>query len=284
MKKISIIVSGRDDNYGDKEGRITFIDRMYKSISSNYDSLKNLLNVEYVVVDWGPEEGKELYKNNKLKNILSHKDFKNIIVSRDSIGKRGLNSKRFYEYFAKNVGVLNSIGEYILVTNPDGIFDKNLIDSIVSVCAKNDDNKYYRPYSRIDVDDNLNFIQEGLSFPKNGVYVDEFIGTPAAGDFLLCKKEYFVNIATGYEEEYIFNGKLEGMQTYCDGRILINLLSKGIEPFCLKGSILSYLHDKHSDKIISGHLIPGTQYENLNKVWGFQAFNLEKINENTYTI
>ena len=41
-------------------------------------------------------------------------------------------------------------------------------------------------------DHNLKFIEEGLSFPKNGNIFDEVMGTPAAGDFLLAEKDIFM--------------------------------------------------------------------------------------------
>jgi hypothetical protein len=119
MKKLSVIVVARDDNYGDDKNngiyKLTnnlknFISRFKFSLEKNIFYLEKLFknNFEYIVVDWAPINNKLLINNKKLKNILSHPNIKYLVVEPKKIKLAGLNPLGFYEYIGKNYVIRNS--------------------------------------------------------------------------------------------------------------------------------------------------------------------------------
>ena len=78
-------------------------------------------------------------------------------ITPEIVENRGWNPKNFYEYYAKNVGIRNSDGEFVLITNPDDLLNDELVESISKALDEDDGKNYYRPYSRIDVDNELQF-------------------------------------------------------------------------------------------------------------------------------
>ena len=108
MKKLSIIIVGRDDGYGD-EGLSpynlnipdSFVFRMKRTMEQNITDLTNYFHIddiEYVVVDWSPIEQKYLHNSNHLQTILSESFVKNVIVHPQIVAEQGWNPNNFYEY------------------------------------------------------------------------------------------------------------------------------------------------------------------------------------------
>lgn len=300
MPLLSIIYVARDDNYGDDYNVVEFanndsrktdvnfynnfiikynnIQRIKFTLNNNIELLDKYFQNDYeiVFVDWSPFSEKYLSSNDELCDILKNENVKNIIVDDEIVKDRGLNPKGFYEYFGKNVGIRQSQGKYILISNPDDVITDELMSNIHTKIKEDKQNEYYRCYSRFDVDHELKLIAEGLSFPKNGNILDEVIGTPASGDFVLTKKEILVN-TTGYFEEYS-----NGNQTMLDGKLLINLYKKGVTPVKINGSILHLDHKKHDR---SGKPNNWTEtYINEKNNWGFNNYNLLNVNQNIYKL
>lgn len=253
MKKLSVIVVARDDNYGDDKNngiyKLTnnlknFISRFKFSLEKNIFYLEKFFknNFEYIVVDWAPINNKLLINNKKLKNILSHPSIKYLIVEPKKIKLTGLNPLGFYEYIGKNYGIRNSEGDYILITNSDDYFNNELALEIYDAVYKNDRTKYYRPYSRIDVDLNQSFVNEGLTFNDNSIFGK--IGTAAAGDFILSHRKNIIDIGQGFNENVQIFQSAKFRQTALDGALLINMYINNIRPVCLKSSIYSFEHNK----------------------------------------
>ena len=161
--KLSIVIAGRDDGYGDeglspydKNTPDTFCFRMKRTVESNLKKLKkHKISTQYVIVDWSPINDKTLDKNEYMSETVKDERVKHIIVSPKVVKNRGWNPKNFYEYYAKNVGIRNSDGEYILITNPDDLLNDELVESMSKALHEDDGKSYYRPYSRIDVNNNL---------------------------------------------------------------------------------------------------------------------------------
>ena len=269
MKKLSIIVVGRDDGYGDDtlspynaSTPDTFCFRMKRTIENNLKLFKEKKqDVEYVVVDWSPIEGKTLDKNEYTSCAFENEEVKHVIVPPKSVAERGWNPKNFYEYYAKNVGARNSSGDYVLITNPDIMFTEEIVESVCKCLSVDTDENYYRPYSRIDVSNSLETLAEGITF----VPADGFIGTPAAGDFLLTKKENFV----GYDETHDTNPNKQ--QTNMDSNILYTMVNLGIRPKPLEGSILHLDHGKPHEK--EGFINP-SPYKNRDD-WGMRKVEIK---------
>ena len=320
-KKLSIVIASRDDDYGNDphEGiydldfiPLENIERTKISIEKNVNFFKQNLDFdfEYIVIDWSPIDNKFLYKNPKLENILSNSHIKNIIVQPTSLEKLGLNPNGFHEYFAKNVGIRNSVGDYILILNSDGVVSKKIIMEINSVIKNNEKEYYFRPHSRIDIDPNYKKLAEGLSFYESQEELNVFnkklldksysldfkldfinkelttnpnffnlIGTPAAGDFTMTHRNNIIHTATGYYEDLENLVNKNFRQTARDGQLLINLILHGIYPKKFKNSIEAFDHNK-IERVGELKFRAYKNHEN----WGFNNFNISKKNENTYLI
>ncbi len=312
-KKLTVVLASRDDNYGDDalDGiyNLNFtplknIDRTRMSIENNLNLLSKFLEHDYelIVVDWSPIKEKYLHNNIHLKELFNHPNLKSIIVEPSAIEKVGLNVKGFNEYFAKNVGIRNSLGKYILVINSDGLLSKNLVKEINTVISDDEKNFYFRQHSRIDIDNNQKKINEGLSFYDNSLGSNKFkktlftdkhqldmslnigkkeiavnpnfyniIGTPAAGDFTLSYRDNFIEISTGYFEDLNNPIGENFRQTARDGQLLVNFILHGIYPKKFKNSIKSFDHNK----IERVGEIKFHAYRN-NANWGFNDFDVRE--------
>lgn len=283
MKKLlTVIVVGRDDGYGDIGLAATgippvknFVGRLKWTAELNIERLSNNIGcnmLQYIVVDWSPIDGKYIYENNILSDLLKDPIFYNIVVSPSSVINYGLNPLIFYEYVAKNVGVRRSTSEYTLITNPDDIISEELANSMCSAMDRMLDDEYYRPYSRKDVDENFNCRAEGLIFPNNNVFEDFYLGTPASGDFTMAKTSTLVEKGRGYNEEYI-------QICWSDSELLFNLWKHGVKPYRLDGSIVHLDHAKKSH----GGSFHRISYDNIS-TWGFTLYGGKEINSNTVMI
>jgi hypothetical protein len=282
MKKISIVIIGRDDNYGDDQHHgiydlkfkpKTFIERIKFSLETNIRLFEKFFaeEFEYVVVDWSPMENKLLSRNIELSSILSHKCVKNVVINPGRVESVGLNPKGFYEYIGKNVGIRNCDGEYILVTNSDDYFTEDLVKEIWEVVESKNIENYYRPHSRKDVDGEFNVTGEGSSFYEGSIFGK--IGTPAAGDFCLSHRSNIIEVGKGYNEQTLTTNDENMRQTALDGALLINMYLRGIKPYCLQNSIYSFDHNKLDRFNYFENL---QEYSNIND-WGMNYHTPETI-------
>ena len=116
---------GRNDNYG-----VDFTSRINAFVRSlDYQLEGHRGIVELIVVEWNPLDDRP-----RLKEILpsvSNMEMRIITVSKtihDTIG----HPWPVLEMYGKNVGIRRSRGEYILTTNPDNIFSKEMIAVLIS--------------------------------------------------------------------------------------------------------------------------------------------------------
>tara|TARA_B100001109_G_scaffold65257_1_gene53333 strand:- start:5320 stop:6258 length:939 start_codon:yes stop_codon:yes gene_type:complete len=299
---LSIVLGGRDDNYGEN-----FIERLQQAVSTNLDLLdKSGLDYEMIVVDFNPIDDQYLHDNSILKESLSHKRVKNIIVDNSVICEEELSPKMYYEYFAKNAGCRVSSGEFIFVTNSDILLTEDLIDKI-KVELNNDDrnNYYYRVRYRGDISLNdtpsptPRIIPNGdvLTGPLNGwgdpeqvldlyenlkyhglLQQDPIIGL-WSGDASMFSKEVMFKVATGYNEgEVTHRGNLH--QSDMDSEILWNLRAKGKELRLIEAP---YFHIYHGDRPPRDTTHSRLKYTNKDD-WGFVDYNNIDINDNTVLI
>lgn len=281
MKKLSIILAARNDGYGDigltpykAYTKDTFCFRMKRTTEHNISLLSKYgIIPQYVIVDWCPLNNKTLDQDQYIKQLFENvgDKIKYLIVKDKTVEKKGWNPKNFYEYYAKNVGIRNADGDYILTTNPDDLFSEELCESIAKVLSDEKKKEYYRPFSRKDVDNELNFLAEGISFPKNNIFVDEVLGTPASGDFLMASKEVIVDCGQGFDES--FNTDKEKQQTSLDGSMILNLYKAGVVPVCLNGSVLHLDHAKPNARDFIGM----KEYSNRPD-WGLLEVESRNIN------
>jgi hypothetical protein len=131
MKKISVVVTGRNDDYsGDLEKR------MIPSLNSFIEEYE-----EIIYVDFNSENGSFI---ESIKNKISHKSkLRSITVTPKDIDNISINYKnKFIEVLARNIGIRRATGDFILSTNPDIICTypniNNLDDKTMYVSARRD--------------------------------------------------------------------------------------------------------------------------------------------------
>ena len=123
---VSFVVVARNDNYGgDFLSRINVFIGSLITLCEKYS-----LSSELVIVEWNPPDDRP-----RLKDAISWPDIRmnsvriRIIEVPNEAHERLPNPERMrlFEYIGKNVGVRCARGEYIVTTNPDTIFNDDLI-------------------------------------------------------------------------------------------------------------------------------------------------------------
>lgn len=136
---ISFIVTGRNDDYGGN-----FINRM--QISLNTITLfckKYKIFSEIIIVEWNPVENKK-----KLSEIIQiipseYTKYRFIEVpSKIHLNFKNSNRIPLFEYIAKNTGIRRAKGKFLLVTNPDIIFNEYFFNFVSKKSLT--ENNFYR--------------------------------------------------------------------------------------------------------------------------------------------
>lgn len=264
---ISIITTGRDDDYG--EG---FLDRLHKSVEANSKYLKSKnIPYEYLICEWNPIRD-YLCNNSKFKGLFEDYNLKSVAVLNSVAQKENLNQEIFYEYFAKNAGIRNSKYDTLLLLNSDIIIPEKSFDEILHIVNKGlDKNKFYRLEYRNQVDNDLNLIKrETIYYPENP---DAVICGYCSGDFLLINKNTLVDHGEGYDETNAQHRTIS--QTAMDGEILWNLHNKGI---CIELISHPYLHINHGRTHQRDGFYNMNGYKNKPN-WGFIDYKKEIISD-----
>jgi hypothetical protein len=164
---ISFVVVARNDNYGGN-----FLHR-FNVFINNLLTLCELysLESELIIVEWNPPEDRPL-----LRDAIAwpdaparHISVRIIQVPRDVHNSLPNPAGLFlFEYLGKNVGVRRASSEYILVTNPDVIFNEYLIKFLAS---GNLSPKCFYRIDRYDVKGPVPFdnVQSMMTYCRNNV-------------------------------------------------------------------------------------------------------------------
>lgn len=146
MPKLSVILTGRNDNYGGD-----FKSRLERCVLSLYEQLHRYqISAEILFVNYNPlpDLPIETFINwPKTTDLIVVK----IITVPNEIHlsftqKHNVKPLPVVEYLGKNVGIRRSAGEYVLCMNPDIIISDEIIEHIAT---KLDDKHFYRT-NRID--------------------------------------------------------------------------------------------------------------------------------------
>ena len=180
---ITFVVVGRNDNYGHNFlGRFqVFLDNL------TYLCEKHKLDSELIIVDWNPPEDQlKLRDALKIKKDRKHFRIKFIDVP-NNVHKKFTNPDNLplLEYNGKNVGIQNALGDFILVTNPDIIFNEKLIKHLSKQKLKK--NVVYR-------------------ISRNDVLSDIPHGTPLFQIEKYCKNNTFRTVGIFYKMHYPLKG------------------------------------------------------------------------------
>jgi hypothetical protein len=127
---LSFVVAARNDNYGGN-----FLHRMQIFVNGLLILCqKNRLDAELIVVEWNPPSNKKKLSEALIWPKGIRQCTVRFIEVPRGIHDRLLNSDRMpmFEYLAKNVGIRRAKGEYVLATNPDLLYNEQLIAFLAS--------------------------------------------------------------------------------------------------------------------------------------------------------
>lgn len=184
MKRLSVIITGRNDNY---DGN--FDERLAVAFSKNINSLPK---AEFIFVEWNPYLDRPL-SSEKLKKI-----FKNHIkyyAVHPKYHKQYCTIDGFLEYPAKNIGVRKSTGQFILCTNSDIVFSPEVINGLKRGL---DHDTVYRA-TRVDI--NPKYMDVKFPLPEKQKIRENKGITNACGDFLMLHRDIWYE-STGYCEAF----------------------------------------------------------------------------------
>jgi len=134
--KISFVVPARNDNYG-----LNFLHRMQVFLTCLLSLWReHELSAELIIVEWNPPEGSpRLVDAVVWPPAVSGPTVRIIEVPR-SLHSQLPNSDRIsmFEYIAKNVGIRRAKGQYVLITNADIVFSRELIKFLATATLSSD--------------------------------------------------------------------------------------------------------------------------------------------------
>ena len=266
--KLTVTITGRNDDHADN-----FAKRLVTSVLSNIELLSNYFSYrfEYLIVDWC-SQGQPLYQHKEIKKLLQDGRVKFIIVSPAQITEK-FGHERFYQFFAKNVGIRHADGDWVLSINADNILNKQLILKLNSIITENNSNEFYRTRWWMDVTDSeiltIKDCDEGVHPAERG------LAPVYSGDFLLAKKTTLIEKGKGYDEVNLKH-QTEFAQAHMDGEILFNLRNNGVKPVILDNYISHITHERSA--VYDYHYNRGG-YENSD-IWGFGELQKKEITKN----
>jgi len=137
---LSIIVVGRNDNYCD--GFMYRVQRFYDNLTYLLEKYK--IPTEIIFVEWNPpKENKRVFQVIKLSKRRKYVSFRFLEVNQKVHLKEGGTEKLpLLEAKAKNVAIRRAKGKFIVCTNPDVIFNEELVNRIARMDLKTD--SFYR--------------------------------------------------------------------------------------------------------------------------------------------
>jgi len=272
---ISFITHGRNDDWQGKDWNDnTYLDSFYESLSKNLEAIERFdVPYEYLIVEWCPYSEyvmnlprfKELFKSNR--------NLKTIVVDKSVAAADGLDTRQYFEYYAKNVGVRQCTYDNIIMVNTDIVIYPRTMKALVNlVKAGLDDSVIYRiiwrfhaagPHpqeqtGRIQNNEQRLLVMPGGAFP---------------GDVHLTTKRGFVEYGDAYDETN------ENHRTLChsgmDSEFTLNWEKNGGRVEWLDES---YWHINHNHPHPYDAGYAGKPYKNRPN-WGFIDFPTTKIND-----
>jgi len=276
---VSLITSGRNDDYG--KG---FMNRFYTSVSKNLESLNKLnIEYEYLIVEWNPFNPYLIYSNEFSDLFKSNKNLKDIIATPSLNLKEGLSINAFHEYYAKNLGIRQSLYENLIILNADIVIPFETMKEMIDIIKEGlDEKKYYRPAMRVQCNDRLHELRKGRvdspALPEHSYYMK--ITGDFPGDLFMINKSTLINYGKGYDETNILHRN--GSQVHMDSEIMYNLYHSGCTLEYLDSEYYHIEHDR-------SHRLGEIRMKNINgyqnkENWGFKKYSIKKINNNLILI
>jgi len=259
---ISFIVTARNDDYGTNISN-TFLDRFYTATSINLEIISGFnIPYEYLVVEWSPIKEYLIFEKRFRTLFENNKNLINIIVSPSVAINDNLNPFRFYEYFAKNVGIRNAKYDSLIILNADIVIPFYAMNYYVKLVTEGYDKlDYFRPLIRSSVNMQLQTIERYKIDCSDEPKLKACGSYP--GDLFLVNKQTIIEKAQGFDETNILHRSYDYSQRGMDSEIMWNMYLNGCK---LKYFDCDYFHIEHEH---------GTHESFDTDVWGFNSYGYE---------
>ncbi len=288
MKKLSIIITGRNDNYLND-----YIDQTSRAL--NY-TLKKIYekklekNIDLIFIDWGSKKtliSDEVFIENKYKKIISFYHVPYSISKKEKDFRYRINTSK-----AHNLGIRLSKSEFCLLSHSDQIYPSYVLNNLNSLIngkliseKKFSDSYFYIPRKYLLYDyfknnpssymidryfENLNF---SLQEWKNASFV---IGGGWGG--ILAKKKFF-EINQGLNEEYYLSRKVGMISPDLDFHQKTSFKYNIIDASNFGIHTYRYYEPNRNDKrtkYLVNRLPPKLNNIQDNKIWGLKKFKFKK--------
>lgn len=304
---ITFTTIGRNDNYGGN-----FLNNLYRSLEHNLKEISKLTeNFEYILVDWVSIDVK-LYQLDQF-NLLSkqYPQLKIYNVEPSVAINEGLSTDVLYEYFAKNLGIRKSNGNFIVVLNSDLLLSSDLIENFISLSNEQPIPHIFRPKYSVGIRTNsdLNtvvpnikifniseinqYLDESFNFKGDNFYETIFptidflnekidpMKEIASGDIIASHSLYLKNIIKGYDETNIHHRQKNKRQSGMDSEMIYNYTARGMPVFFLENL---YFHIEHSRKDLKRDNVRQMYIWNNSEDWGFIKYETNQLTNNIYQI
>ena len=264
---LSIVVTGRNDDYGGQFAR-----RFFRVLAFNLEQLADRqVEVEVRLVEWNPIQGRPLLAERLLTSLPARvrDSVTTYVVDGRYQDALSLNPRlKYLEYFAKNVGIRRAAGRFVLATNTDILFGAALVNVLAAGAL--DEGRVYRA-NRIDLKLGIDDSEIHHALLEN---TDNHVPRPpikpplyagATGDFILLDKQTFDRIR-GFNEIYRL------ARVGVDHNFLIKARSSGV-PIADIGAPV--YHVSHTTSFqVARNVASGSVAENL---WGRQQWHQHEV-------
>ena len=264
---ISIIVVGRNDNYGGD-----FSLRLKTTMDWNF---KQLPGAELIYVEWN----RIAEKDSDCDWIEKRYPNAKCITVTNAVHCQINNNPKMpvMEYFAKNIGMRKASGKWILMINADCLIGNDVKNNLHKLSS---DYVYGTNY--------VSFTWDGQPITDahlNNKYTHTVV-FPAppnmgsvVGNFIFTHKDNWMR-ATGYDE------RLTNVRAGVDSNGMNQLLHQGLKPMVLG----THFHLDHPESIVHGanathgqHAFNNIPYKNPD-TWGFQQQEFKQISERIWQL
>jgi hypothetical protein len=287
MKKLSIIITGRNDNYLNN-----YIDQTGRALNYTLKSIyekKLEKNIELVFIDWGSGKliSDEIFIENKYKKLISFYHVPLKISKKERDYKYRINTSK-----AHNLGIRLSKSEFCLLSHSDQIYPPYVLSNLISLIngkltskKKFIDSYFYIPRKYLSYDyfknnpsnyminryfENLNF---SLQEWKNASFV-----TGGGWGGILAKKKFF-EINQGLNEGYYLSKKIGMISPDLDFHQKTSLEYNMIDASNFGIHTYRYFEPNKNDnrtKYLVNRLPPKLNNLQDNKAWGLKNINFKK--------
>ena len=200
---LSIVVTGRNDNYGGD-----FNERFFTALRFNYERLTERgVACEVILAEWNPVPNEPTLSELLAREFsdLMADALRPIVVAPEYHAAFTQNPQLGYlEYVAKNVGIRRALSPVVLVTNTDVFLGREAVDAIAT--GRVPPGTIYRA-PRYDLKmgaDRSHIAWDALEDPANHVrrpVLQPPLFTGGSGDFVLADRDTFNNLR-GFNEVY----------------------------------------------------------------------------------